>query len=143
MLPCTPVSVPTKINWNVNCLKVAYVQPHLSAFELTRKSMHYGEKLAPRAEITSNNERRLPSLKDNYLYNSHESLQYAIPKINMLCNLCCLKTRLRLLCNKYQRHSSLDHVSQQLKLCNMFVCPEDLLKPVMTECKFLSVLLIR
>ena len=27
-------------------------------------------------------------------------LKYAIPKINMLCNLCCLKTRLRLLCNK-------------------------------------------
>ena len=27
-------------------------------------------------------------------------MQYAIPKIKMLCNLCCLKTRLRLLCNK-------------------------------------------
>ena len=26
--------------------------------------------------------------------------QYAIPKINILCNLCCLKTRLGLLCNK-------------------------------------------
>ena len=44
--------------------------------------------------------------------------QYAIPKINMLCNLCCLETRIRLLCNKYQRHSSLNLVSQQLKLCN-------------------------
>ena len=28
------------------------------------------------------------------------TIQFAIPKINMLCNLCCLKTRLRLLCNK-------------------------------------------
>ena len=27
--------------------------------------------------------------------------KYAIPKINMLCNLCCLKTRLRPLFNKY------------------------------------------
>ena len=47
--------------------------------------------------------------------------QYAIPKINMLCNLCCLKTRLRLLCNKYQQHSSLNLVSQRLKLCNIFI----------------------
>ena len=47
--------------------------------------------------------------------------EYAIPKINMLCNLCCLKARLRLLCNKYQQHSSLNSVSQQLKLCNMFI----------------------
>ena len=46
---------------------------------------------------------------------------YAIPKINILCNLCCLKTRLRLLCNKYQRHSSLNLVSQQPKLCNIFI----------------------
>ena len=46
---------------------------------------------------------------------------YAIPKKNMLCNLCCLKTRLRLLCNKYQRHSSLNLVSQQLKLCNISI----------------------
>ena len=46
---------------------------------------------------------------------------YAIPKINMLCNLCCLKTRLRLLCNKYQQHSSLNLVSQQLKLCNILI----------------------
>ena len=47
--------------------------------------------------------------------------QYAIPKINMLCNLCCLKTRLRRLCNKYQQHSSLNLVSQQFKLCNIFI----------------------
>ena len=47
--------------------------------------------------------------------------EYAIPKINMLCNLCCLKTRLRLLCNKYQQHSSLNLVSQRLKLCNIFI----------------------
>ena len=47
--------------------------------------------------------------------------QYAIPKINMLCNLWCLKTRLRLLSNKYQKHSSLNLVSQQLKLCNIFI----------------------
>ena len=33
---------------------------------------------------------------------------YAIPKINMLCNLHCLEARLRLLCNKYQQHSSLN-----------------------------------
>ena len=46
---------------------------------------------------------------------------YAIPKINILCNLCCLKTRLRLLCNKFQQHSSLNLVSQQLKLCNIFI----------------------
>ena len=39
----------------------------------------------------------------------------------MLCNLCCLKTRLRLLCNKYQWHSSLNLASQQLKLCNIFI----------------------
>ena len=37
----------------------------------------------------------------------------------MLGNLHCLKARLRLLCNKYQRHSSLSLVSQQLKLCNI------------------------
>ena len=47
--------------------------------------------------------------------------KYAISKINMLCNLCCLKTRLRLLCNKYQRHSSVNLVLQQLKLCNIFI----------------------
>ena len=47
--------------------------------------------------------------------------QYAIPKIHMLCNLCCLKTRLRLLCDKYQWHSSLNFVSQQLKLFNIFI----------------------
>ena len=47
--------------------------------------------------------------------------QCAIPKISMLYNLCCLKTRLRLLCNKYQRYSSLNLVSQQLKLCNIFI----------------------
>ena len=46
---------------------------------------------------------------------------YAIPKIKMLCNLRCLKTRLRLLCNKYQLHSSLNLVSRQLKLCNIFI----------------------
>ena len=32
-----------------------------------------------------------------------------------------MKTRLRLLCDKYQRHSSLNLVSQQLKLCNIFI----------------------
>ena len=47
--------------------------------------------------------------------------QYAIPKIKMLCNLHCLKARLRLLCNKYQQHSSLNLVSQQRKLCNIFI----------------------
>ena len=47
--------------------------------------------------------------------------QYAIPKINMLCNLCCLKTRLRLLCEKNRLLSSLNLVSQQLKLCNIFI----------------------
>ena len=47
--------------------------------------------------------------------------EYAIPKIKMLCNLHCLKARLRLLCNKYQWHSSLNLVSQQLKLCNIFI----------------------
>ena len=39
----------------------------------------------------------------------------------MLCNLHCLKARLRLLCNKYQRHSSLSLVLGQLKLCNIFI----------------------
>ena len=39
----------------------------------------------------------------------------------MLCDLYCLKTRLRLLCNKDQRHSSLNLVSQLLKLCNIFI----------------------
>ena len=29
-----------------------------------------------------------------------KELQYGIPKIKMLCNLRCLKARLRLLCNK-------------------------------------------
>ena len=47
--------------------------------------------------------------------------KYAIPKIKMLCNLHCLKARLRLLCNRYQRHSSLNLVSQQLKLHNIFI----------------------
>ena len=41
-------------------------------------------------------------------------LEDAIPKIKMLCNLHCLKARLSLLCNKYQWHSSLNLVSQQL-----------------------------
>ena len=48
-------------------------------------------------------------------------VHYAILKINMLCNLCCLETRLRLLSNKYQQHGSLNLVSQQLKLCNIFI----------------------
>ena len=39
----------------------------------------------------------------------------------LLCNLHSLKARLRLLCNKYQRHSSLNLVSRQLKLCNIFI----------------------
>ena len=39
----------------------------------------------------------------------------------MLCSLHCLKAKLRLLGNKYQRHSSLNLVSQQLKLCNIFI----------------------
>ena len=47
--------------------------------------------------------------------------QYAIPKIKILCNLHCLKARLRLLFNKFQRHSSLNLVSQQPKLCNIFI----------------------
>ena len=46
---------------------------------------------------------------------------YAIPKIKMWCNLHCLKARLRLLCNKYHWHSSLNLVSGQLKLCNIFI----------------------
>ena len=46
--------------------------------------------------------------------------RYAIPKIKIICNLHCLKVRLRLPCNKYQRHSSLNLVSQQLKLCNIY-----------------------
>ena len=45
----------------------------------------------------------------------------AIPKITMLCNLHCLKARLKLLCNKYQLYSSLNLISQQLKLCNIFI----------------------
>ena len=39
----------------------------------------------------------------------------------MLCKLHCLKARLRLLCNENERHSSLNFVSQQLKLCNIFI----------------------
>ena len=39
----------------------------------------------------------------------------------MLCNLHCLKARLRLLGNKYQRHSSPNLVSQQLKSCDIFI----------------------
>ena len=50
-----------------------------------------------------------------------EQCWYVILKLNMLCNLCCLKTRLRLLCNKYQGHSSLNLVLQQLKLCNILI----------------------
>ena len=46
---------------------------------------------------------------------------YAVPKIKMSCNLHCLKARLRLLCNKYQRYGSLNLVSQQLRLCNTFI----------------------
>ena len=65
-----------------------------------------------------------PTLRDKLQEKLHSvtpaySVQYAIPKIKMLCNLHCLKARLRLLCNKYQRHSSLNLVSQQLKLCNI------------------------
>ena len=40
--------------------------------------------------------------------------EYAIPKIKMLCNLHCLKARLRLPYNKYQRRSRLNLISQQL-----------------------------
>ena len=44
----------------------------------------------------------------------------SIPKIKMLFNSYCLKTRLRLLIN-HQRHSSLNPFSIQLKLCNIFI----------------------
>ena len=47
--------------------------------------------------------------------------QYSIPKVKILCNLDCLQARLRLLCNKYQQYSSLNLVSKQLKLCNIFI----------------------
>ena len=40
--------------------------------------------------------------------------EYAIPKIKVLCNLHCLKARLRLPYNKYQRRSRLNLISQQL-----------------------------
>ena len=50
-----------------------------------------------------------------------KSPEYAIPKIKVLCNLHCLKVNLRLLCNKYQQHNSLNLVSQQLKLCDIFI----------------------
>ena len=36
----------------------------------------------------------------------------------MLCNVCCLKGRLRLMCNQW--HNSLNLVSKQLELCNIF-----------------------
>ena len=38
--------------------------------------------------------------------------------MKMLCNLCCVKTRLNRVNN--QRHSSLNLVSRQLKLCNIY-----------------------
>ena len=40
----------------------------------------------------------------------------------MKSSLHCLKARLRLKCNKNQWHSSLNLVSQQLKLCKIFIC---------------------
>ena len=49
------------------------------------------------------------------------SFQYGFLKIKMLCNLHCLKARLRLLCNKYIRQSSLNLVSQYLKLRYIFI----------------------
>ena len=38
--------------------------------------------------------------KTEWIPNGSEHIQYAIPKIKMLCSLCCLKARWRLLCNK-------------------------------------------
>ena len=46
---------------------------------------------------------------------------YAIPKIKILCDLHCLKAKLRLPCNKYQQLSSLNLISQQLKFCNILI----------------------
>ena len=40
--------------------------------------------------------------------------------MSSLCNLHCLKARLKLKCNKTQWRSSLNLVSQQLKLCNIY-----------------------
>ena len=45
----------------------------------------------------------------------------AILKIKMVCNLYCLKARLKLLCNELSTASSLNLVSRQLKLCNIFI----------------------
>ena len=39
-------------------------------------------------------------LNSQKLFADSSDKEYAIPKIKMLCNLCCLKARLRLLCNK-------------------------------------------
>ena len=47
--------------------------------------------------------------------------QYAIPKIKMLCNLSCLKRSSGCCAISYQRHSSLNLVLRQLKLCNIFI----------------------
>ena len=57
----------------------------------------------------------------NVLFLIRGFLLYPIPKIKMLCNLPCVKARLRLLCNKLSVDSSLCHVSGQLKLCNIFI----------------------
>ena len=45
--------------------------------------------------------------------------EYAIPKIKMLCNLYCLKVRLRLLCNELSTASSLNLVLRQLSYVNI------------------------
>ena len=47
--------------------------------------------------------------------------EYAIPKIKMLCNLRCVKVRLRLQCIKNKRQNSSNLVSRTAKLCNLFV----------------------
>ena len=65
---------------------------------------------------------RILNYKDKSLSFDYDGTpEYAIPKIKMLCNLRCLKARLRLLYNNYQRHSSLNLVLTQLKLSNIVI----------------------
>ena len=72
------------------------------------------------AEVEHNTSRHWTRGGEGCQFDKFLLIVYAIPKIKMWYNLQCLKARLRLLCNKYQRHSSLNLVSGQIKLCHIY-----------------------
>ena len=61
------------------------------------------------------------SYLQNWVSTVECGLQYAISKIRMLCDLYCLKARLKLRYNELSKANSMNLVSRQVKLCNIFI----------------------